>query len=168
MLTSPRALPVIETGVAASDDPQFGTHAAMRPLASQMVSAITPGEAVTIAGLTFTPIATPGHTPGALTWQWESCEGADCKSIVYADSLSAVASDDYRFLDHPAYVQAFRDGISRLAALDCDILLTPHPSASNMRGKLVDGDITTGMNCAAYAADRLERLEQRLAMEAAR
>lgn len=168
VLTSPQAAPVIETGVAASDDPQFGMHAPMRPLASQVVSAITPGEAVTISSLTFTPIATPGHTAGALAWQWESCEGADCKTIVYADSLSPVSRDDYRFSDHPRYVQAFRDGIARLSALDCDILLTPHPSASDMRDKLVAGDIAAGMDCAAYASDRLARLEERLAMEAAR
>ncbi len=168
VLTSPRALPVIETGVAASDDPQFAMHAPMRPLASRIVSAVTPGEAMTIAGLTFMPIATPGHTPGALTWQWESCEGNDCKTIVYADSLSPVSRDDYRFSDHPEYVQAYQTGISRLASLDCDILLTPHPSASNMRDKLVAGDIAGGMDCAAYAADRLARLEQRLELEAAR
>ena len=165
VLTSPRALPVIETGVAVADDPQSGMHAPMRPFGGRLVSAITPGEAVTIAGLTFTPIATPGHTPGALTWQWQSCEGADCKTIVYADSLSAVARDNYRFIDHPDYVRAYREGISRLAALDCDILLTPHPSASGMRDKLVAGDIAAGMDCAAYAADRLAMLEQRLEME---
>lgn len=168
VMTSPQAAPVIATGVAASDDPQFGMHAPMRPLASQFVSAIPPGESVTIAGLTFMPTATPGHTPGALTWQWESCEGADCKTIVYADSLSPVSRDDYRFLDHPPYVQAFRDGIARLSTLDCDILLTPHPSASDMRDKLVAGDIAAGMDCAAYASDGLARLEERLAMEAAR
>ncbi|MWV28223.1 subclass B3 metallo-beta-lactamase [Aurantiacibacter rhizosphaerae] len=167
VLTSPPALPVIETGIAAVDDPQFGMHPAMRPLAGSQVSAVTPGEPVTIAGLTFTPIATPGHTPGALTWQWESCDAADCRTVVYADSLSAVARDDYRFTDHPEYLQSYRDGITRLAQLDCDILLTPHPSASNMRDKLVAGDIGGGMDCAAYAADRLMRLEQRLELEAA-
>ncbi|MGB3794906.1 MAG: subclass B3 metallo-beta-lactamase [Alteraurantiacibacter sp.] len=167
VFTSPRALPVIETGIASSDDPQFGTHAPMRPVDRAQVTAVTPGETITIAGIDFTPVATPGHTPGALTWQWESCEGTTCKTIVYADSLSAVARDDYRFTDHPDYVQAYRDGIARLAALKCDILLTPHPSASHMRDKLVAGDIGAGMDCAAYAGDRLAMLEQRLEMEAA-
>lgn len=166
ILTSPEALEVIESGNDNPADPQAGMHEPMRPIARHLVSAIEPGEAVTLLGRDFLPVATPGHTPGALTWQWRDCEGTDCRSIVYADSLSAVSSDDYRFSDHPAYVQAYREGIARLAALDCDILLTPHPSASQMRDKLLAGDLAGGMDCAAYAADRLQALEARLAREA--
>ncbi len=167
VFTSPEALEVIESGEADPADPQYGMHEAMRPIARSLVSAVEPGEVMTIAGHDFLPVATPGHTPGALTWQWESCEGGTCKTIVYADSLSAVSRDDYRFSDHPAYVQAYRDGLSRLAALGCDILLTPHPSASGMRDKLLAGDWESGMGCAQYAADRLQLLEARLAQEAA-
>ena len=166
VFTSPQALEVIETGEADSADPQYGMHGAMRPIARSLVSAVEPGEELTLAGLDFMPVATPGHTPGALTWQWESCEGDACKTIVYADSLSAVSRDDYRFSDHPAYVNAYREGLARLAALDCDILLTPHPSASGMREKLLAGDFESGMDCAAYGADRLRLLEARLAQEA--
>ncbi|RJY10197.1 MBL fold metallo-hydrolase [Aurantiacibacter aquimixticola] len=167
ILTSPQAEQVIKTGQDHPDDPQRGMHTPMRPVPAQYVSAITPGQPVTIAGLTFTPIATPGHTPGALSWQWESCEGTDCKTIVYADSLSPVSADGYRFSDRPNYVAAYRDGLSRLAALDCDILLTPHPSASRMRDKLVAGDLTAAPGCAEYAAAIEERLDRRLAEEAA-
>ncbi len=166
ILTSPQALDVIESGEADAADPQAGMHDPMHPIARHMVSAIEPGEPVTLLGREFLPVATPGHTPGALTWQWQDCEGAECRSVVYADSLSAVSSDDYRFSDHPDYVQAYRDGLARLAALDCDVLLTPHPSASHMRDKLLAGDLAGGMTCAAYAADRLARLEQRLEQEA--
>ena len=166
VFTSPQAQRTIAVGETDPADPQFGMHPPMHPLPAGTIRAVEPGSALTIAGLTFTPIATPGHTPGALTWQWESCEGADCMTFVYADSLSPVSADDYRFSDHPAYVQTYRDGIARLAALDCDILLTPHPSASEMRDKLVAGDIASGMNCAAYAANRLQMLEARLALEA--
>jgi metallo-beta-lactamase class B len=164
--TSPQALHVIISGKADPADPQFGMHAPMHEMPHAAVSAVTPGEPIEIAGLRFTPIATPGHTPGALTWQWEECEGAECRTIVYADSLSSVSADSYRFSDHPEYVHAYREGISRLAALDCDILLTPHPSASHMRDKLLAGDLEGNMGCAAYAADRLARLEERLALEA--
>lgn len=164
--TSPAGRRALGTGETNPDDPQFGEHPAMHPMPAGTTRAVTVGEPVTIAGMTFTPVATPGHTPGALTWQWESCDNGECVIIVYADSLSPVSSDDYRFSDHPEYVQSFRDGIARLAALDCDILLTPHPSASGMRDKLLAGDLTSGMDCAAYAADRLALLETRLASEA--
>ena len=168
VVTSPAALTVIRSGQADPAHPQFGMHEPMRALHDVPVSAAQPGTALTLAGHDLLPVATPGHTPGALTWQWESCEGGDCKSIVYADSLSAVSRDDYRFSDHPEYVQAYRDGLARLAALDCDILLTPHPSASGMRSKLVAGDLESGMDCAAYAADRLSLLDARLEQERTR
>ena len=168
VLTSPEAARVIETGQDHPLDPQAGMHPPMHPVDGRLISTVTPGTSVSLAGLTFTPIATPGHTPGALSWQWQSCEGAECASIVYADSLSPISSENYRFSDHPEYLAAFRAGLARLAALDCDILLTPHPSASRMRDKIVAGDLIAGPGCAEYAARISERLDQRIAEEAAR
>lgn len=165
VFTSPEALEVIESGKADPSDPQFGMHAAMRPMPRSEVSAITPGETLEIAGLHLTPIATPGHTAGALSWQWESCEAGECRSIVYADSLSPVSADGYLFSDHRDYLAAYFQGLDRLAALDCDILLTPHPSASGMRDKLVAGDLGGAPTCAAYAASIRERLQTRLRSE---
>lgn len=37
---------------------------------------------------------------GALSWQWTNCEAQQCKVLVYADSLSPVSSDSYRFSQH--------------------------------------------------------------------
>ncbi|MEL1250488.1 MBL fold metallo-hydrolase [Aurantiacibacter gilvus] len=164
VVTSFPAEEVISTGVAAPDDPQVGMHEPMVPVNVQR--RVADGDRVQTDSLELLAIATPGHTPGALTWHWDSCDDEQCLTIAYADSLSPVSRDDYRFSDHPEYVQAYREGIARLAALDCDVLLTPHPSASGMRDKLVAGDLTGGMDCAAYAADRLAALEARLAQEA--
>ena len=61
-----------------------------------------------IAGIKLTALATPGHTIGALSWQWQSCDAAGCLTLVYADSLSPVSADAYRFTDHPDYVAMFR------------------------------------------------------------
>ena len=87
--------------------------------------------------------------------------------IAYADSLSAVSADGYLFSDHPDLVQSFRDGLARLSANGCEIVLTPHPSASRMREAMEGATMLGGMDCAAYAADRLARLEERLARELA-
>lgn len=166
--TSPAAVEVLRSGHGAADDPQHGMHPAMRPVAS--IRPVTFGEPVRVGleALALMPVETPGHTPGALTWQWESCGDGECRTIVYADSLSPVSSDDYRFSDHPEYVQAYRAGLVRLAALECDILLTPHPSASGMRDKLLVGDIGGGTSCRDYVAAIGDRLDQRLAEEAGR
>lgn len=163
--TSPAAAKVLETGAAGPDDPQHAIHEAMDRVPRLMISEVTPGEPVIVAGLTFMPIATPGHTPGALSWQWRSCEGSDCRTIVYADSLSPVSSDDYRFSGHPAYLAAYRESLARLAALDCDILLTPHPSASGMRDRILAGNLSGPPSCREYADGIRQRLDERLARE---
>ena len=155
----------MRTGNSDPADPQHGMHDPFAPVRVDFIH--EDGGTMALGSTQLTSYSTPGHTPGATTWQWQSCEGDLCRTIVYADSLSAVSSDDYRFSDHPEYLRAYRDGIARLAALDCDILLTPHPSASGMRRKIMADDLTSGMDCAAYAADRLARLEERLAQEAA-
>ena len=156
---------VLESGAAGPDDPQHAIHEAMRPVPRRVISEVTPGVPLVVAGLAFTPIATPGHTPGALSWQWRSCEGSDCRTVVYADSLSPVSSDDYRFSDHPAYLAAYRESLARVAALDCDILLTPHPSASGMRDRILAGSLSGPPSCRDYAEGIARRLDERLAKE---
>ena len=130
---SPRRWPhkVLATGVpAARTIRRPGCTSPSPP--SRVDRVIGDGGEVRLDNILLTAIATPGHTPGALTWHWESCEGGVCRTIVYADSLTPVSRDDYRFSDHPAYLAAFRASIAKVAALDCEILLTPHPSASDM------------------------------------
>jgi len=166
--TSAAALEVLRSGRSAEQDPQHGMHPPMRPVSRLRPIALGQPVRSGVDDVAITPIETPGHTPGALSWLWKSCDKAgDCRTIVYADSLSPVSRDDYRFSDHPDYVQAFRAGIARLAALDCDILLTPHPSASGLRDKLAADDPSSGMGCRAYADSIADRLDARLAEESA-
>lgn len=165
VLASEAAAPVLSSGIASPDDPQHGMH---DPFAAMRVDGtVTPGKAVKLGALSLTPIATPGHTPGALSWRWTACEGAECRSIVYADSLSPISADGYRFTDHPDTVSAFRAGLERLAAQTCDIVLAPHPSAAKMRERLVAGSMIDPAGCTDYAAGIATRLDARLAEERA-
>ena len=120
---------------------------------------------VTLGNLTLKGFATPGHTPGALSWQWQSCAGDDCKTIVYADSLTAVSSDSYKFNDHRDVVAAFNNSLVRVGSLQCDILLSPHPSASGMRARLIKGSLLDTKACFRYANALKQRLDARLAQE---
>lgn len=160
------AASVLRTGLTDPQDPQHEIHEAMAPVAR--VRQVRDGEIGTVAGVEITPIATPGHTPGAYSWSWTSCEGEDCRRIVYADSLSAVSAEDYRFSDHPDYVAAFENSLVRIASLECDILLTPHPSASSMRERLQDRQSGFGVGhpCTGYSDAQAARLEARLVREA--
>ncbi len=160
----PAAAQVIRTGKEHPEDPQFGMHGDMEP--SPFVITAANGEPMHVGEVTFTPIATPGHTPGATSWHWEVCRGGACTSIVYADSMSPVSRDDYRFSDHPEYVAQYRAGIARLAAIDCDILLTPHPSHSQMIERAATGTFENGPTCEEYAARKERDLNARLEREA--
>lgn len=161
---SPRAAPVLASGRMADDDPQSGTLDDYAPVRVDRL--LADGEVVRVGPLALRAILTPGHSPGAMSWQWRSCDGADCRSIVYADSLSPVAPDSYRFSDRPQAVAAFRASLDRIAAADCDILFTPHPSGSRMRDRLAGTEpIIDPSACADYARAARAKLDARLAKE---
>jgi metallo-beta-lactamase class B len=166
LVTSAPAAPVMRSGSAAPDDPQFGVLDAIAPARVDRI--IADGQVVELGGRRVTAIATPGHTPGALSWAWRDDANGSPVTIVYADSLSPVSGDEYRFSDHPALLADYRAALQRVAGLECDVLLTPHPSASGMRDKLLAGDLRSGTNCRDYAAAISERLDARLAEEAVR
>ncbi|SKB59786.1 subclass B3 metallo-beta-lactamase [Sphingopyxis flava] len=163
--TRREAIEALTSGEPDPRDPQRGAIAPFRGVV--IAGELQDGETVPIAGLELTLHATPGHTPGSTSWTWKSCEGADCRTIAYIDSLSAVSADDYRFADHPDYVAMLRATFAKLSALPCDILVTPHPAVSNLFARLsgaaalVDTDA-----CRVYAAGAAERLDARLAKEA--
>ena len=166
IVASPAAGAVLRTGVAGQGDPQAGTLKTFP--AANVGRIIREGEIVRLGDNVLTAVATPGHTPGAMSWRWGSCKGGVCRQIVYADSLTPVSSETYRFTDHPAYVQAYRASIAKIGALACDILLTPHPSASKMADRFAGrAPLENPEACRDYAASLTARLDERLAKEAA-
>jgi metallo-beta-lactamase class B len=166
LVTSEAAAKAFATGTLPADDPQAGL---LKPFPAAAVGRIVKhGDRVRLFDMELTAIATPGHTPGALSWRWESCDGAVCRTMVYADSLSAVSRDGYKFSDHPALVATFRDSFAKIAASPCDILMTPHPSSSQMRDRMTNAKPLFDQNgCKAYATQQSAALDARLAKETA-
>jgi len=164
VVASPAEAQVLRSGLPAKGDPQFGIVKSFPPV--QVDRIIHNGEMIRLGNIAVTAVATPGHTEGATSWHWGSCDGGVCRQIVYADSLTPVSAPAYRFSDHPLSVSAFRASIARVAKLDCDILLTPHPGASNMPQRLALGRPLLDPNaCGAYAAGLTKQLDERLAKE---
>lgn len=173
---SPSGARAIEQGVCTSDDPQygFGREANSFP-AVKKVRVVKDGETLNVGALAITAHFTPGHTPGSTTWSWRSCEGERCLDIVYADSLNSISSPGFRFTGdatHPSLVESFRKSIATVAALPCDILLSVHPVASDMEGRLQRRGAVSAVDpfidpnaCREYAAGAAQRLEQRVAEE---
>jgi metallo-beta-lactamase class B len=166
IVATPQAAAVLRSGKPGRDDPQANSGHPVFPPVTGPIIELERGEPQLIGDTAFTPIATPGHTPGALTWTWRECEGDECKSIAYVDSLNPISSDGYRFSDHPAYLAAFRAGLASVEALDCDIVIAPHPSAAHMRERLLgEAPLIDRNGCKAYVASVRGRLEKRLATE---
>ena len=163
---SANAAAVLRSGVAGEGDPQFGTLPRMAPVSVARV--VKDGDKLRVGGIQLTAFDTRGHTHGALSWQWVSCDGGVCRTFVYADSLSPVSRDSYRFSDKPNVVAAFRASIARVGALECDIVLTPHPSASKMAARFASkAALFDPAGCRDYAAAKTRQLDERLAKEAA-
>jgi metallo-beta-lactamase class B len=153
------------------DDPQHGM-APFYPKVSN-VRVLVDGQTVHVGSLALQMHAMPGHTPGSSGWTWRSCEESRCLSMVYADSLSLLSTDDYRYTDpaHPERLAGYRRALAMLAALPCDILLTPHPRDGffDKAARMAPGKpnpLIDAQACKAYAAEGQQNLEARLRKEA--
>ncbi|MFC5579879.1 subclass B3 metallo-beta-lactamase [Rhodanobacter terrae] len=157
-------------GGADRDDPQYGDMPDYPPVHHAKV--LRDGEVARLGDVAITAHYTPGHTQGSTSWTWISCAGGRCLRMAYADSLTPIGAPGFRFSDHPRHVAAFHQAIATVAALPCDILLTPHPDASDfwqkVAGRKSDADAAPLIDagaCRTYAATAAKMLDARLARE---
>lgn len=124
------------------------------------------GQVVELGDVAFTVHYTPAHTPGSMSWTWTDNTWSDKSEsskrqgkplrIAYVDSLSA---PDYKLVGNPRYphiVDDYRRGFAAVRVLPCDLLLTPHPSASGWTPANTTAPHKTPTTCSAYA-DQAER-----------
>jgi len=164
LMSMPPAYLALTTGQPEQRDPQFGV---LKPFPPANVGImLSNGFVVSQGPLRLIAWATPGHAAGSTSWAWRSCEGQRCANIVYADSVTAVSSETYRFSDHPKYVAAFRSSLNLIGNLGCGLLITPHPGASNLIDRL-DGKapLISAGQCRDYARRGRAALNERLAKE---
>lgn len=169
VLARESAVATLRRGMSDREDPQF---LQLDPFpAVRDVRPISDDHLMSVGPLQLQVIPTPGHSPGGTSWTWRSCEGGSCRQIVYADSLTALSDKTYRFTDeadHPGIISRFRQTLERVEQLPCDILLTPHPSASRMWSRIGPAaaePLVDSSACRGYAAAARVRLEKRLADE---
>jgi metallo-beta-lactamase class B len=172
---SPWSARVLEAGRSLPDDPQHDVAPGF-PRVTR-VRVLADGETVRVGPLALTARWTPGHTPGGTTWTWRSCEGARCIDLVYADSQTPVSADGFSFTrgaTYPTALQDFARGHATLERLRCDLLVTPHPSASALWERLAARDaggagpsLVDPDGCRRYAAGARAALARRVATEQA-
>lgn len=162
VITGAGTLETVRTGVLQPDDPQWSVDALRFPA---VPSAEAARAEYPLGDVTLVAIDTPGHTTGGLSWTWNSCEANACLTVVYADSLTPVSAAGYRYSNTLA--DDLRRSAADIAALECDILLSPHPGFFAMTRKLEQGrsSFIDDTACQQYAAKAVQRLQNRLQQE---
>jgi len=158
----------LDSGELQPDDPQYIEGSRVSFPAISKVVAVADGDIVTTAGVNVRAVYTPGHTPGGMSWAWESCVLETCYQLIYADSLTAVSAEGFSFGDSLAAIQLI-ESADKISLLDCDILLSPHPFFFGMQNKLKNRDggnpFVNNVACSMYAETALGWLERRLRAE---
>ncbi len=165
------AIGALKSGRNDRSDPQFLELRAFPAIGN--VQPIADDGTLSLGPITLQAHATPGHTAGGTSWTWKSCNDDGCIDVAYVDSLTAISDKSYRFSDeeaHPGTLAAFRATLETVAKLPCDVLITPHPSASALWTRFGPGATQPLMDnqaCARYAAQATDRLQKRLLEEQA-
>ena len=171
---SPSGAAALERGRGGRDDPQFEYGDSFPAVTN--VQRVRDGQTMRAGDVAVTVHHTPGHTPGAASWSWKSCEDDRCLNMVYADSLNAVADDSFRFTGddrYPAVLEEFTRSLATVESLPCDILLAPHPEFTDLWARLErrnagDPDAMIDVTaCRRYVEAARHRLDLRIEREQA-
>ncbi|HEL7750969.1 L1 family subclass B3 metallo-beta-lactamase [Stenotrophomonas maltophilia] len=148
-----------------SDDLHFGDGITYPPANADRI--VMDGEVVEVGGIEFTAHFMPGHTPGSTAWTWTDTREGKPVRIAYADSLSAPG---YQLKGNPRYprlVEDYKRSFATVRALPCDVLLTPHPGASNWDYAAGARAGAKALTCKAYADAAEQKFDAQLAKETA-
>ena len=96
-----------------------------------------------------------------------------CLNMVYADSICAASAPGFKFTAQPDVSTCFAAASAASSELPCDIVVSTHPSATNLDGKLkrraelkgAGPDPFVDHGCKALAATAMKGLEARIAEE---
>ena len=167
--TSDNGVTPLTTGRLQESDPQHvadSDEGSFPP--ARKVLAVGDGESIVVGDVTVTAVYTPGHTSNSVSWTWESCALGTCYDVVYADSMTAVSAQGFSYGASGAATTMI-ESAGKIADLDCDILLSPHPFFFGMHDKLERIDegnpFVNELACTFFAESALGWLEQRLNAE---
>lgn len=171
---SPWSAATFRRGTPDREDPQHDIALPYPAVTASAIREIADGDTLRVGPIALVAHFTPGHTPGGTSWTWRECEAGECLDFVYADSQTPVSADGFRFSRNPTYPTVLRDfahSQAVLEALHCDVLITPHPGASDMWARLAARERGEGTAlrdttaCRRYAAHAREQLARRVAEE---
>jgi metallo-beta-lactamase class B len=160
-------------GENTPDDPQYGFGRQFNGFpAVKNVKVAADQEVLTVGKTAITVHLIPGHAPGSAAYTWQSCQDGKCLDMVYADSVTSPSAPGFKYGNR---LESFQKSIEKVAALPCDIILSPHPQFTQVDQKLKRRAELKGSGpdpfidpngCKAYAAAGMKQLEARRAQEA--
>ena len=165
----------MQRGRGGSDDPQFEYGDTFPPI--KKVEVVRDRQTLQAGSIEITVQYTPGHTPGSTSWTWQSCEGERCLNMVYADSLTPVSDDSFKFTGdkrYPTALQDFTRTSERIESLPCDVLFAAHPEFVELWERVArrdNGDenaLIDPQACKRYAQAGRARLNERVSRERTR
>ncbi len=148
-----------------SDDLHFGDGITYPPASADRI--VMDGEVVEVGGIEFTAHFMPGHTPGSTAWTWTDTREGKPLRIAYTDSLSAPGYQLQGNARYPRLIEDYKRSFATVRALPCDVLLTPHPGASNWDYAAGARAGAKALTCKAYADAAEQKFDAQLAKEAA-
>jgi metallo-beta-lactamase class B len=160
---------VLKSGRSGPDDPQFGGLPAIPRV--NRVQAIKDGETLRIGPLEVTAHLTPGHTAGGRVGRGNRARRrAACISPTWTAErrCQAILSSSRAMRPIPTCSKTSNGVFATVRALPCDILLTPHPEASDLWSRLErrghgDADALVDATACRHVADAArERLQERV------
>jgi metallo-beta-lactamase class B len=166
--TSAYSAQTLQAGHATERDPQHALGDTVAKVAT--VEVLDDRQVIRIGDVALTMHHTPGHTPGSTSWTWRACEQDKCLDFAYADSLTAVSDSSFKYggdARYPNALEDFRSTLARVASLNCDVLLTPHPEASDLWTRIDSSALIDTTACRRYANHATQKLEDRVRNEAA-
>ena len=123
--------PLLESGGAADPGGMPGYKAV------KVDRILTDGEVISFSGMKIMVIATPGHTPGSVSYELTYPEGGKTRTLLFANLPTVVMP-----LKHPGYpgiVADLRLSFARLKSLHPDIWVAAHISQCDLTEKAKRG-----------------------------
>ena len=120
-----------ETGTPPSDT----NYGVIRFPAVHVDGTVIDGRAVSLGGVTLTPVLTPGHTPGCTSWRMMVSDQGHRRDVLFLCSITVAGNRLVRNKGYPGIVADFRRTFAKLRPVHADIVLPGHAEQADIMGK---------------------------------
>ena len=96
---------------------------------------VADGETLSVGSHTLKSNLTPGHTKGCTSWTTSVKEGTRTYKVIFFCSTSVAANRLAPNPQYPGIVADYQKAFTKLAGMQADVFLAPHPEQMNLAAK---------------------------------